>query len=724
MGEMTVSPTPPPSDQLKRRVWISRRRFLSLSVSAALATLLGACRPWIPFIQKADTPTPQPTATPTPPPVKPAAQKFLSAWQAGDYDTMYGLLSAEAKARIDRASFAARYEAITKEATITAVHPTITQTGTPEAGRVRVDFDLDLETRLVGSLRHQNHLSLLLERSEWRVDWTPSAIFAPLGEKNLVHLFPRSSTRGLIYDRYGEALAREGAVVTVGVVPGAIENEAEVLRVLTTILGMPASAIRAKYEEAPPQWFVPVRDISYEASQKYLDVLANTPGVSFRQKAIREYPQHSVAAHLVGYVDAISAEELARLAPQGYEEGDQIGKLGLERWGERYLAGKKGGVLAVISPDGQVVAKLKDQPAVQSRSLVTTIDLPLQRKAEDILGTDKGAIVVMDPRDGQVLAMASYPRFDPNDLTSPLDPGRRQAALSLPGQPFMNRATQGTYPPGSIFKVVTMAAALEKGGYSRSSPFFCSGVWTKLGIPMYGWLRRGHGNIDLFQGLVQSCDIVFYEVGLRLNNINIDLLPQFAHAFGLGHETGLLGGDEAPGLVPDNAWKIRTRGYGWTPGDTVNLAVGQGFLLVTPLQIATLFSSVANGGTIYRPRLVQRAESPVGDPPILFKPEATGKLPVSTAHLNTIRSALAGVTKGPRGTARFAFQGFPIDVAGKTGTAQTAQENPHAWFAAYAPVDAPEVVVVAILEHAGEGSAEAAPRVRRILETYFSVASK
>ncbi len=707
--------------QFPRFQRLSRRRFLSISLVVVLESLLEACRPGIPFIGKQGTPTPSPTKTPVPPPADKVAQSFLQAWQDADYDAMYGLLSQGARDKIDKDAFASRYRAIQKEATITDIRPSLTSIGAPEGGKVDAAFGLLLETHLVGQVKHDNVLHLQLEGGEWRVDWSPSAIFAPLGDENLVHLFPRSSTRGQIYDQHGEALAREGAVVTVGVVPGKIENETAVLGVLTSILPLSAGEIREKYVDAPPDWFIPVGDISYDESQARLDELTGTPGISFQQKAIREYPQHTTAAHLVGYVDAISGEELARLKSEGYAEGDRIGKMGIEQWGERYLAGTKGGLLAVISPGGQMIDTLKDQPAIQSRSLVTTLDLPLQRKVEEILGTSKGAIVVMDPRDGQILAMASRPAFDPNDLINPLNPSRRQAVLTMPGQPMLNRASQGTYPPGSIFKVVSMSAALEKGGFASGSPFFCAGIWTKLGIPMYCWLRSGHGNIDLFQGLIQSCDVVFYEVGLALNNLDINILPAMARAFGLGQESGLWGADEASGLVPNDAWKISAQGYGWTPGDTVNMAVGQGFLLVTPLQIATLFSAIANGGTRYRPRLVMRAESPMGDPPIEFAPEAMGTLPISSAHLSLIRDALRRVTIGPRGTARFAFEGFPIAVAGKTGTAQNVGKEPHAWFVGYAPVDAPEIVVVALLENAGEGSAEAAPRVRQVMEAHFGI---
>lgn len=697
---------------------LSRRTFLKVLPTGTLAMVLAACG-------LGDPPArPSPAApTPTPPrgSPEPTARAFLGAWQRGDYAAMHALLSPTAQAAISAEAFAQRYQGILAEATIYQFEPTLVAAGIVGPTRAAADVEVLYKTRLAGDLRFRPRLDMTLVDEHWMIDWTPAAIIPQLGTNNRLRLFPRTSTRGIIYDRNGEIMATQGAIVTLGVVPGKIENEGEVQAVLSELLGQSPDQIRQKYTGQPADWFIPIGDIRFETAQDRYDQLSSTPGIALRERAVRTYPLRETASHIVGYVAPINAEELAAFGERGYEETDRVGKLGVEKALEETLAGKKGGRLAILTPDGQEVVTLADVPAVQSRSVTLTLDLPLQRACEEVLGERLGAICVLDVATSRVLALASWPRFDPNALAAELDVQRRLAVAAQPGQPLVNRASQGVYPCGSVFKIVAMAAGLERGGFPVSHGFNCPGFWDTLGIKMLCW--KAHGAIDFFQGLVQSCDVVFYEVGYALykqsESAREELLQSVARGFGLGRPTGVEL-DEAAGLVPDNEWKLERLGQSWTPGDTVNMAIGQGYLLTTPLQIANLTAAVANGGSLRRPTLLLRTSDVTGNqPPQESRVEAIGPLPVRPEHLDTIRRAMSDVTTPPLGTASETFGTFPVKVAGKTGTVENPGGEPHAWFTAYAPADQPQIAVCAMFENAGEGSRVAAPAVRAVLERFF-----
>jgi penicillin-binding protein 2 len=334
-----------------------------------------------------------------------------------------------------------------------------------------------------------------------------------------------------------------------------------------------------------------------------------------------------------------------------------------------------------------------------------------------------GAIVALDPNSGQILAMVSWPTFDPNAFVSGLSSEEWQTLANDPGRPLVNRAVQGAYPPGSVFKIVTMAAALEAGGFTPRSTFTCTGLWEGLGPdwPKTCWVETGHGQINLIQALIVSCDVAFYDIGLALHNLDSGLLPDYARQFGLGSPTGLEGLDEATGLVPDDAWKTTALGEGLIPGDSVNVAIGQGYLLTTPLQIAHMLAAVANGGTIYQPQILLKVAASSEEPEEFFAPQIIGQLPVSPEHLAAIQEGLVGVVASPYGTAHEAFQGLEVSVAGKTGTAETGTGEPHAWFAGYAPADAPQIAVAVIVEYGGDGAKVAAPIFRQVIEAFFGI---
>ncbi len=448
-----------------------------------LAALLVACGN-----SDSGSATPVP-ATPTPDAPSPefVARRFLEAWHAADFDTMYALLTPESQATVARADFEARYRGVLAEATVYEFETNLVAAGRlgPRSGAA--EFDLLYRTRLVGDLTFRPRVNLALgDDGNWRVAWSPSLIIPDLGETNRLAMFSRTSTRGVVYDRNGQVLAAQGAVVTIGIIPGQIQDQAAVQGLVSELTGLPQGEIGAKYAGQPPEWFVPIGDISFEKSQENYDRLVSTPGISLRERASRSYPQGATAAHIVGFVGQVNAEELAGLGERGYEESDFVGKQGIERWGEEILAGKKGGRLAVLDQEGNEVATLADVPAVQSRSLHLTVDMDLQRACEEILGERKGSIVLADVATGQVLALASWPRFDPNAMTTAASPAQRQTVADDPNQPMLNRPVQGAYPSGSLFKIITMAAGHGTGGAAPHHAAFLQrhvdGSWLSDGV--------------------------------------------------------------------------------------------------------------------------------------------------------------------------------------------------------------------------------------------------
>jgi penicillin-binding protein 2 len=700
---------------------LTRRKFLKLGVAGlALTAGLAACEP-AQAIQT-NSATPEPTAvptlaaTPTPlPSPEQTARDFLGAWEKGQYEVMYTFLSEESKSLNAQEAFVKRYRDIASEGAFASIK---TQIGSVDQAlsKANVNFSSTITSKLAGEFVRQNQLPMSFEQGNWRIDWKSTVIFSELTPGNFVSMLVHIDPRGEIYDRANQKLAANEPMVTVGVVPKDIDNESTFLAALAPILEMDAKVIKAKYAQSRPEWYVPIKNITADRAQKYDKQLKLMGAVSLRDTTRRTYPAGASAEHLIGYVGAISAEELLQLAPQGYTGDDVLGKTGLEKWGEKYLRGDLGGTLVVLSPDGQIVTTLSAQGPQPALNIYTTLDLDLQGFIVKELAGKVGSAVVLDVRTGEILALVSSPGYDLNTFTQGTA-AQIQALLDNPQRPLVNRASQGLYPTGSIFKVVTISAGLEKGLFSPDSMFHCSGIWTGLGpnLAKTCWLRTGHGDINLYNGLVQSCDVVFYTVGLASDKADRSLLPTFARAYGYGaptQATGLL--DEAGGNVPDPA-----KGTIFV-GDMVNVAIGQGDFLATPLQVANKFAAVGNGGTLLRPRLIAKISGANDELRQDFKSEVISKLPVTPQHLAIIQAGLKAVTTTAPGTARYAFIGSKTAVAGKTGTAESPPGEPHAWFAAYAPADSPKIAVVVMLEHTGEGSTFAAPIVRRIFDRYFS----
>jgi penicillin-binding protein 2 len=689
-----------------------------LAALLLLATLaLTACA------QDEATP-PSPTPTPSSSSV---AEEFLSLWQEGSYSEMYDLLASSAQTEISRQDFVDRYQAIAEEATISGVSYLFQPSPDPDASEL--PFSVTISTAFFGDVAQLNTMELVKEgqgsEERWRILWSPSLIFRELTGASLVHFFTDVPQRGAIYDRHGNPLTLDGRVHVVGAVPGLIKDKEALIPTLAEKLEMAEEEIREELEaDVPSYYFIPLKTMPYGTPEETIQSFyaMQDEGVVVRPQLQRAYPQGSLAGHTLGYLTEVSKEQLEELAGEGYRAGDMVGAAGLEAYFQDELAGQRGGTLAIITPEGTISHVLAKKEARPGKDIHLTIDTDVQREAEAALGDRAGSIVVMDPIDNSILAIASHPTINPNDFIDGLSAEVFQQLASDPRQPFFHRAVLATTAPGSTFKVVTMAAGLEKGGYTASSTLPCSPVWYGLGpdYPKRNWQSVDRGLLTLGQGLMASCNPVFYEVGLTLDHIDPEILHSFAAAFGFGESSGVVGLEEAEGVAAGPAWKLEQVGEPWYSGDSVNMSIGQGFLLVTPLQLANMYSAIARSGILRTPLLVQRIASPDGTVSEEFTAAEINPLPASQATLEAIRAGLTLVIADPGGTAYSTFLGSSVAAAGKSGTAEDIIYQDHVFFVAYAPRDDPAIVTLVALDEGKSGSLEAGPMVRRVLETYLA----
>ncbi len=700
--------------------------FLEIGISLALAACAGLTP--VPTV----TPVP-PTATLATPDPEGAATTFLEAWTKRDYPAMYSLLSPLSQDAISLADFTNRYETVARIATLQTLETKVL-TALKSGARAQVAYTVRFHTAQVGDIERQTEMQLIYEASRWQISWTDAMILPELKDGGTLVMNYSQPARANIYDRAGLGLAVQGQdkIIIVGVQPGRIQDETAVLAALADLLGEQPDTLKDKYATLPADWYVPLGEASATAVLGNYETLAALEGVFMTASTTRAYPFGGVAPHLVGYMGAIPPEQLAEYEALGYTGDERVGVAGLEAWGERYLTGVRGGQLNVITPGGEVLglAESQSQPA---QAIYLTLDRAFQTEVQNALGNFRGAAVVLNPATGEILALASNPAFDPNLFENPGgDPAGLAELLANPRNPLLNRVTQGIYPPGSVFKIPMLGAALMSGLYTRDTLYTCTGKWDLLGPSAikYDWTVtygvKPHGKIDLVQSLAFSCDPYYYTIAYNLFQQNPNYMSEVARQFGLGEFTQIGQVAEAQGLIPDPEWKRTTYGEDWTPGDSVNMGIGQGYVLVTPLQIAQMLAAIRNGGTLYRPQIVSKIAPPSGEPSFQFEPIVNGKLPVTPAQLALIQESLQAVTTLPGGTARQRFVGLEVSVAGKTGTAEDpggAGGAPHAWFAGYTEAnrrDKSDIVIVVIIENVGEGSEYAAPIFRRIAEIYFS----
>ncbi len=562
--------------------------------------------------------------------------------------------------------------------------------------------------------------------------------YSTLAEGNRIRRIPVTAPRGIFYDRNGEPLVSSRLSFTVSILPTALtENREEVYEELAEIIGISSSEIKQEVEKSANRPFEPVRllrDASPEIVTKIEERRLDLPGVIVEEMPVRNYIYGEFASHLFGYLGKISEEELVQWRDEGYRMTDVVGKTGLERVYEKYLKGQDGGEQVEVDAAGRPISLLGFVNPVPGNDLLLTIDHKVQLAAEEALdqqleamakskypNAKAGSVVVLDVETGQVLAMASKPGYDPNSFVGGISSKELEEMLKNPYHPFTSRILRVAEPPGSIFKLITATAALETGKVTLHDRFYCTGK------DRYGkrcWRHSGHGQQTLLEGIKNSCNIVFYELGRR---VGIDELARYARMYGLGKPTGFELPGERAGLVPDRQWKRenfkRADNQIWYEAETMDVAIGQGALQTTPLQMASAIAAIGNGGTIYRPYVVQKILSPEGEELKSFQPVATGQLQVSPDTLAVLRQGMQDVTD-PGGTAYGAFAGFPVAVGGKTGTAQNSQGDDHAWFVALAPIEDPEVAIVVFIEQGGSGGGFAAPVARKVLASYFNVEQK
>lgn len=553
--------------------------------------------------------------------------------------------------------------------------------------------------------------------------------YAELAENNRLRKLPIKAPRGLIYDRTGKLLVENIPSYNLLVDRSRSDDLKKAIAFVSGVIGRPVpelSAILDRVRSTPD--FKPVLLAEHLTLEQVAEVSARGrefPEFEVEVQNLRLYRHGPQTAHVLGYLGEVTQSEVER-SDGSYAVGDLVGKRGIEQVFDKVLRGRDGERVVVVDSRGKLLDEYGRTPVEAGRPLHLTLDLDLQQEAiRQFEGADAvGSVVALDPRNGEILALVSAPSYDPNLFARRLGQQEWNALIGAPHDPMRDRAIQNTYSPGSVFKIMMAAAGLAEGIVNESDSVWCDGSASIYGHRFRCWSKGGHGRVDLHSALAHSCDVYFYHLGQRLG---IERIARYSRMFGLGSKTGIELRGENAGLVPDSAWSLAKRKHPWFLGETISVAIGQGPVLTSPLQIAAVTALIANGGRPVRPHLIQGEE---------FEAPEADRPPIPPRALEAVREGMDGVVNDPGGTARTAR--LPnVRVAGKTGTVQVigqaSRTNPnslpfrfrdHGWFTSFAPVDHPEIVVVAFVEHGGSGSKAAAPIAKAVLAKYFSTAKQ
>jgi len=540
----------------------------------------------------------------------------------------------------------------------------------------------------------------------------------------------------MILDRNGDVLVGNRPSYDLYILPEEVQDRAQLLGSLDRLIGLDLKVVEQELTEAvrkrPFKPFCVKRDMSRDKLAVIETHRFNLPGVVIKVEPQRHYVCGKLAFHLLGHVGEIGEGQLKSGQYSDNKPGDLIGKSGVESKWQPFLNGMRGGEQMEVDAAGRIIQLISRKHPIPGTTVCLTIDKNLQTTAEKALTGNKGAIVAINPNNGEILALASSPSVDPNLFVGGIDKTTWKKIAFSKDFPLQNRALSGQYPPASVFKIIVTLAGLKEGIIDPEEKVACKGYYF-LGRHRYDcWKRYGHGKMNLHTALVESCDVYFYQMGKRLG---VDKIGRYARRFGLGKTTGFDVGQEKKGLIPTRRWKLKKFGEPWQEGETVSMSIGQSFLLVTPIQMATLIASIFNGGALYKPQVTRWVGKAEYKKVHEFAPILTGRPGIRREYLELVKKALVGVVHEPRGTGSLARLKH-ITVAGKTGTAQVVarkkgtdadnnedeipfQFRDHAWFAAVAPADSPEIALAIIIEHGGHGGSVAAPIAREMIEVYL-----
>lgn len=678
-------------------------------------------------------PTPMVAKTPAPD-VRAAVTAYLQAYQSDNYEVMYNMLAQISRDALTLEDFSKQNAGALNTMSAGSFDFAINSSQVSPY-KAEVAYSVTYRTALAGDIQRNILMRLENENNAWKVIWDPTLILPDLAGGNQLAMEYSIPSRGNIYDKDGNPIVAQADAFAFGIQTDQINYEmyGALTGELGRMCGYDPEYISDQIEALGSGWYIPMCEGTREEAFRLLSVNPGGLVISAPYNS-RYYFKTGLAPQAVGYTLAIAPEQVNEYKRKGYRGDERIGQAGIEQWAEEYLAGKHGGTLRVVAPTGQILSTLGQSPSAPSNSVYLTLDGNMQYQAQKAIEFFRGAVVVMEIDTGKIIAMASSPDFDPNlfDGNNPNNVGLGDL-LNNQSQPLLNRASQGQYPLGSVFKVITFSAALESGLYLKETPYDCQYDFTELpDRTLHDWtydncqraLARGEfcddssrlpsGLITLQEAIMRSCNPYFWHIGLDLYNFDRkNDIANMARAFGLGSPTGIAQIPESAGQINDPAG----------PVESVNLAIGQGDMLVTPLQVVDFMAAIANGGTLYRPQIVDKIQPVDGAPQQIFKPEVRGKLPLRDVNLQSLQEALFMVTQYSRGTARLVTRGMQHSVAGKTGTAETGAGNPHAWFAGYTDNETdtglPDIAIAVIVENIGQGSEYAAPIFRAMVESYY-----